>query len=187
MINIYKITCETGKTYYGSTKQTLKKRLSGHKCKNNYCSSKDFINPKMELLETCEKEQQKQRESYYIRNFECVNKKIDDRKRKEWYEKNKEKEKERNKIWYKNNKEIQNENTKKWYKDNKKIHNENQKKWYEKNKEKERERKKKYYQNNKEKTTCECGAIVTKKSLPRHKKSNKHKINISVLNKNVSI
>jgi hypothetical protein len=164
MINIYKMTCETGKTYYGSTKQTLKKRLQMH----NYikkCSCKDFINPKIELLETCEKEQQKQRESYYIRNFECVNIRIEDRTFKEWR------------------------------KDYKKIHNENQKKWYEKNREKKLKQKKEYYEKNKKKelekkketTTCECGVVITKCHLLRHKKSNKHKINISVLNKNISI
>ena len=164
MINIYKLTCETDKTYYGSTSRNLNIRLKEHKRqKRNTC--KNFINPKIELLETCEKEQQKQRESYYIRNFDCVNKKIDDRTKKEYQ------------------------------KDNKKKQKEDAKKWYEKNREKKLKYKKEYYENNKEeineknreKTTCECGVIITKYGLSRHKKSNKHKINISVLNKNVSI
>ena len=72
MINIYKMTCETGKTYYGSTSRDLKVRLLEHKRhKKNTC--KNFINPKIELLETCEKEKQNERERYFIKNFECVN------------------------------------------------------------------------------------------------------------------
>ena len=43
------------------------------------------------------------------------------------------------------------------------------------NKEAIAERKKKWYnQFNKEKVTCECGCVVTKSSLIRHKKTNKH-------------
>tara|TARA_R110002012_G_scaffold59131_1_gene154456 strand:- start:16 stop:462 length:447 start_codon:yes stop_codon:yes gene_type:complete len=86
MISIYKLTCKTGKIYYGSTTTELKVRLSHHKTEKRKisCNSKGFIDPKIELLETCEKEQQKERESYYIRNFECVNKVIPDRKVDEW-------------------------------------------------------------------------------------------------------
>ncbi len=97
MINIYKMTCETGKTYYGSTCRDLKVRLLEHKRhKRNTC--KNFINPNIELLETCEKEKQNERERYFINNFECVNHKQPGRhwkdndelhktKRKEYYEK----------------------------------------------------------------------------------------------------
>ena len=72
MINIYKMTCETGKTYYGSTGRELKVRLLEHqRHKKNTC--KDFINPKIELLETCEKEKRNERERHYIKTFDCVN------------------------------------------------------------------------------------------------------------------
>ena len=86
MIKIYKLTCETGKIYYGSTSTELRIRLNHHKSDKRIpsCRSKGFINPKIELLETCEKEKQKKRESYYIRNFECVNKVIPDRTNQEW-------------------------------------------------------------------------------------------------------
>ena len=103
MINIYKMTCETGKVYYGSTKLTLKKRLRGHKDKKN-CACKDFINPKMELLETCNEEEKKDKESYYIRNFDCINKRIENRTREEWYNNYKEVHKENLKKWYIKNK-----------------------------------------------------------------------------------
>ena len=54
--------------------------------------------------------------------------------------------------------------------------------YYGKNREKIAERKKEYRENNrekiaekkKEKIVCECGSEVTKKNLPRHKRSKKH-------------
>tara|TARA_R110002153_G_scaffold48412_1_gene136534 strand:+ start:68 stop:499 length:432 start_codon:yes stop_codon:yes gene_type:complete len=82
-ISIYKITCETGKIYYGSTKRTLKQRLYNHIMVKD-CTSRDFINPKIELLETCKKENQKEREGYYIKNFECVNIRTPGRTKKEY-------------------------------------------------------------------------------------------------------
>ena len=71
---IYKITCESGNVYYGSTIQTLKERLHGHKysSKNNTC--RNMINPKMELLETCEIKDRYIIERRYIDNNECINK-----------------------------------------------------------------------------------------------------------------
>ena len=108
MINIYKITCETGKIYYGSTSRELRIRLNEHK-RHNKNTCKDFINPKIELLETCEKEKQNERERHYIKNFECVNYKQPGRHyndkderhmkyRKEYYEKSKNKVCESRKI-----------------------------------------------------------------------------------------
>ena len=48
---IYKITCETGKIYIGSTVKKLNQRLCEHKNKSNNCVTKHFINPKIELIE----------------------------------------------------------------------------------------------------------------------------------------
>ena len=48
---IYKLICETGKVYIGSTIKEINIRLSIHKNKFNKCVTKDFINPKIELLE----------------------------------------------------------------------------------------------------------------------------------------
>ena len=52
------------------------------------------------------------------------------------------------------------------------------KEYYEKNKDKIKEKNKKYHKNNKdklnEKINCECGSIINKNSLIRHKKSKKH-------------
>jgi len=71
---------------------------------------------------------------------------------------------------------------KKYYIDNKEKINENFKKYYDKNKEKISKRSNEYYQNNKdiineqrkEKITCECGSIVRKGLIARHRKSLKH-------------
>ena len=85
---IYKITDNTnGNVYYGSTQKSLNRRLSDHKydykrrekegnvrtssiiiCNNDY---------KMELVEDfpCNSRKElEERESYYINNFECINK-----------------------------------------------------------------------------------------------------------------
>jgi len=82
---IYKITCnQTGLTYYGSTTQRLTHRLAQHKSytpsNGMYCSSQQiFINNdyKIELVEDCPcecKTDLLKKESDYIKNNECVNK-----------------------------------------------------------------------------------------------------------------
>lgn len=74
---IYKLTCETGKVYVGSTIRSLKRRYGNHITEKNNCTTKDFINPKIELIETypCEtKEQLLWKEREYIENTECINK-----------------------------------------------------------------------------------------------------------------
>ena len=78
---IYRIVCEeTQRVYIGSTSSTLVKRLSTHKSKIksgvNHCAWKDFINPKIFLIEDypCDrKEQLLMRERYHMENTECVN------------------------------------------------------------------------------------------------------------------
>jgi len=73
---IYRIICEeTGRQYIGSTCSTLVKRLSGHK-RSKRCACKDFINPKIILIEDypCErKEQLLMRERYHMENMDCIN------------------------------------------------------------------------------------------------------------------
>jgi hypothetical protein len=73
---------------------------------------------------------------------------------KEYLEDNKDKIKEKRKIYLENNKEKIKKTSKKYYEDNK--------------------------EKRKEKITCECGCIVRKSHLERHKKSQKH-INIMKL------
>ena len=71
-MSIYKLTCaETGKNYYGSTGNDIKRREGSGWYK---CACKDFINPKLEVLEHIEDETERlHKENYYIENFDCIN------------------------------------------------------------------------------------------------------------------
>ena len=153
--------------YYGSTIRTLNQRLQMHisECKNDkirHCKSELVIaagDYKIELIENypCNSEVElNRREGEYTKANKCVNKLIAGRTRKEYYEDNKEYIKEYNKEYNKDNKE--------------KIA-EQKKEYYENNIEKRKEQMKAY---GKVKITCECGCIIRKDVLARHKKSNKH-------------
>ena len=144
---IYRIICEeTGRQYIGSTCSTLTKRLSGHK-RRKTCSCKDFINPKIILIEDypCErKDQLLMRERYWMENLECVN------IRRSIISEEERKINHQNK--YIRRKDIIGERSKQRYIDNKeKINN-----------------------HAKEKITCECGTIVCRRHISTHKKSKKH-------------
>ena len=121
--------------YYGSTVLSLANRLSHHKTdykRGKINSSKLIIeceDYKMELIENypCNnREQIMKREGEYIRNNDCVNKRIAGRNDKEYYDDNKEKIKE----YYENNKEHIKEKKKEHYENNK----EKYKEYYENNK-----------------------------------------------------
>jgi hypothetical protein len=117
MINIYGIFCKTTwVVYYGSTKQNINRRLSQHKIdykcyldgKRGYTTSFKILennNYEIRLLETCDDENKINRESFYIRNFDCVNKFIPDRKRNEYRKTYKPRQQLINKIYYQNKKE----------------------------------------------------------------------------------
>lgn len=126
---IYRIICEeTGRQYIGSTCSTLVKRLSIHKKKGNKASCKDFINPKIFLIEDypCErKDQLLMRERYHMENTECVNL-------------------------------------------NRPIVSKEERKQYLK------QYCKQYNIVNAQEITCECGKIISHKSIERHKKTKRH-------------
>ena len=136
---IYKLTCnETGEVYYGSTRQSLNKRMIGHKkdCKrwkegkSGFTTSYNIIdrgNYSYSLIETVEcedKKQLEQRERYYIENNECINKVVVGRTRKERYEANKEAILEHQKEYREANKEYLNEKSRKYYQANREHLNE---------------------------------------------------------------
>jgi hypothetical protein len=98
---IYEIICwTTGLRYIGKTTQTLKQRLSHHKCSTK-CSSKLILehgNYEIYELETVEDESLlKEREKYYIQHTDCVNKNTGDfdvkAYKKEYYKEYKKSEK----------------------------------------------------------------------------------------------
>ena len=201
-VYIIRPICEhdEGDVYIGSTtKDLLCKRMAEHRSnykswkngKHNCVTIYDLFekygvdNCDIQLLETvcCNNfDELRAKEGYYQRTMKCVNKCIADRKKKEYQkqyaENNKEKFLEYRKEYYEENKEKIKEQKKK-YRDE---HKEQIKEYYETNKEILSHKKKQYYENNKEKIleqyleqiTCECGRIVTKIHLHRHKKSKIH-------------
>lgn len=119
---VYKIYDNTnGNVYYGSTKQKLSARMQAHKTKykehlNDPERHKGMTvfeilkndNYSISLVEefTCQnKEQLHARERHYIENFECVNKYIPLRTKKEYYVDNFEKITEYKKGYYLANRE----------------------------------------------------------------------------------
>jgi hypothetical protein len=119
-VYIYRIYSDKGELqYYGSTKHTILHRFSDHKTKYerniNECTSFKVFqeygveNCYVELLEKVTEELRKEREAYYIRNFECVNKTIPARTwreyHKEYNEQNKVQLAEQRKAYAEQNKE----------------------------------------------------------------------------------
>jgi hypothetical protein len=164
---VYKIYCnETGECYYGSTEQTLSRRLSKHKqnCKSwkkgkaHYVYSFRIIergNFTISLLEENDfenKDFMKARERHYIENFECVNKVVPNRTDKEYREANRQQREEYNKKYYEANREQKLEYHKEYREANKEH----------------------IAEQNKQKYTCDCGGKYTHINKTRHFKSKKH-------------
>jgi len=147
---------DEGDVYYGSTVDTLARRMNGHRnktqCKilfDKYGIKNCFI----ELVEEypCEtKEQLNRKEGEYIRDNKCINKIIAGRTYKEYYDEN------RNKIIEKQ-KEYRNDNTDKYI--------EYQKQYYVENRDKILE------QRNQKASCPHCNKEMTKRYLPTHIKS----------------
>ena len=115
MVSIYLIQDCNGLKYVGSTTQKLNNRLSNHitdKKRNSYCSSQKLNLDKCEiyLLETCDESNRKERERYWINEFDTVNQKKLNFDKKEY-------QKEYDKEWGKNNKEHKKEYNKKYSKE----------------------------------------------------------------------
>jgi hypothetical protein len=175
---IYKITCNiTGLTYYGSTVNPISKRVNHHRCifrtGNSECTSKQVLiggDYDYSLVEefSCEnKDQLHKRERFYIENNDCVNKQIPSRTLKEYYKQNKDRIKAKNKEYWDQNRNELLETVKKYYKKNKDKFQHKSKEYYEENKDR-------ILVNQKTKVTCECGSVVNKSSLVRHKRTKKH-------------
>jgi len=105
---------------------------------------------------------------------------------REYYQNNKEQVTQKKKEWHEQNKCKMSEYKKKWYEQNKDRLTEYKHNWYEKNKDRTSIIQKQKYENNKEiinqKVECECGKIVCKTYLLRHKQSNHHKKLMEQLN-----
>ena len=183
----------------------LNKNINSSYCKSyEIIKNNDYSYCVVEELEYESKWELLNKERYYIENNECINKQIPTRTGKEYYENNKEIIAEKGKIYRENNKEIiakkmkiycENnkeiiaEKKKIYCENNKEIINERTKIYREQNKEKVKEYGKKYKEDNKEKLkeernkkiTCECGCVVNKCCLTRHKKTKKHLLFLETL------
>ncbi len=175
---IYKITNDyNDEVYIGSTCDLLTKRFSYHKCDHIKERCKNipiyklmneigFERFRIELIEDyqCQdKYQLRQREGHFIRELATLNKRIEGRTKQEY-------------------KEYYQEYFKKYQETNKDKIQEHKKEIYEANKDKILENQKQYRENNKdnnkdkrkEKITCECGSIICKSDIIKHKKTIKH-------------
>lgn len=172
---IYKLTHpDTDDIYIGSTAQKyLSMRLVGHKAsykswkngKTHYRYSFKLFelgadDVKIELVECCPctcKEELHKKEGEHIKETKCVNTFVAGRTRKEY-----------NKEWFEANKEKMT----KYREANKEKRAKQWKEWYKANKEELAKKKKAKLS---QKITCECGSVVCKGALTRHKRSKKHK------------
>ena len=126
-------------------------------------------NNKVQLVET--------KKNHYEKNKVQIAK-----QQKEYREKNKEQIAEKEKEYREKNKEQIAEYKKEHYEKNKEQIAEYKKEHYEKNKEQIAEQRKERYEKNKEqiaktkkeKVECECGCIVTKCNLAKHRRTQKH-------------
>lgn len=178
---IYKIVDPHYKEcYFGSTVQHLSKRMGQHranylKYKNGqYNFTTSFIlfdkygvdNCKIELVELFEcksKEELHQREGFFIRNNQCVNKVVPDRSKKEWTENNIQKVQQIKKQYYKDNRENIIDRSKDYYEENKqnvlekiKLYRETHQDVFSKQ------------------NVCPCGGFYKKQHKATHEKTLKH-------------
>ena len=159
-------------TYYGSTTQALSKRKSKHKSgfkkwlgdeTAQYTSSYELFKieePEITLVETfpCKsKEELLAREKYYIKHNECVNQKLPQRSKSEYYKDKKEDILKKREIYYNNYQDAIKEVRCEYYKANRND----------------------ILQSRSETITCACGKTITKNHLVRHQKSQSHLIIIS--------
>ena len=159
---IYKIYDNTNSNvYYGSTYNLLRVRMQGHRTTaktNRGCESKQIIlngNYSYSMVEPypCNSKQElRTRERYWIENYDCVNKRVPGRTKKEWIQLNKENIKEYKAVYYTDNKEELSK---------KKVE------YNSKNKEKIKEKKT-------TKIICECGSEIIHSNTARHIKTAKH-------------
>ena len=147
-------------TYYGSTTKDLQKRLINHirkykyykDGKANYVSVNDVLECQDAVIELVEnfscnnRKELADREGYYIKNNECINKNIPGRTYEEW----KLEHKDYNKEYYEDNKDYYKQYSKDYYNDNKDKLKEYSKEYRTNNKDYYNNYRKTYYEDNKD-------------------------------------
>jgi hypothetical protein len=195
MATIYKIYCrdsEITDCYVGST-EDFTERCGNHKsrCNNpndpsyNY-NVYTFIRANLgmdnfviEPIYECNVEDRYIEEQRWFELLKpTLNTNYPNRSSKQYYNDNKQYYEEYRKQYYIDNKEKISEQCKQYNIDNRERYNEYQTQYRIDNKQQISEYKKQYYENNKEKLKikieCECGALVRKEGINRHRKTNKH-------------
>ena len=185
---------QTNDVYIGSTIQALSCRMSKHRADYkswinktyNYVTSFEILkyaDSYIELVEESEyasKQEMQQREGYFIREMECVNKHIAGRTRAEYRADNPEKIKETKAKYYIDNVDKIKETQAKYRADNPEKIKETQSKYYIDNVDKIKETQAKYRADNqkkiKEKHTCPCGGKYIHGGKSHHLETKKHKI-----------
>jgi hypothetical protein len=176
---IYTVRCRNDKSliYVGSTvEKYLSSRYSKHRC-DKTCSLYKYIEHNCNLdwsewyielheLYPCNSKMElNKREGEIQREISTINKRIENRSKKEYSQQ-----------YCKENKEHISQQHKEYREQNKEKINETMKIWYEKNRSSVLEKQK-------EKIECCCGCLVTKKKLKRHQISKKH--NLFLENNNI--
>ena len=169
------------KTYYGSTCETLSRRMSRHKEKyrafkadkmdcnrrvNTLFEEFGIDSCKIELVENypCNsREELLRREGYYIKNNECVNKIVSGRTNREWKEDNYEQYMEKKKEYWEKNKVYFSNQKREFAKLNPEIIKQRSQRNYEKFKTKLLEQ-----------HLCVCGVCYTYCHKKRHENTQKH-------------
>lgn len=175
---IYKLECNDGHYYIGSTVNQLKYRLANHKQDSKkffdrlvykHIETIGWNSVEIKLIEEypCNSNKElHEREDYYIneaftkRDDKCLNfiranvtsQELKD-KQKQYREENSDKIKEYRKVYNNENSESRVEYTKKWREEHKEQNQETRKKYYEEHKEEILEKCKKYLEENKEEIT----------------------------------
>ena len=168
---------QTDKVYVGSTVQELSVRMGGHRMdfKNynkggtHYVSSFELLkynDAYIELIELypCNSKTELGRgEGVYIRQMDCVNKRIAGRSKAEYYQDNREKILEHRKQHYQNNPEYFKEYQAEYRQNNRETISEYHKQYKQANKEKINK-----------KFDCECGGKYTANGKIQHLRTKKH-------------
>ncbi len=193
---IYTVRCtnDLNLIYVGSTVQPLYKRFQAHKDKFHKETDRDFnmqlykvmreLGSEYFYIELYEnfpcnnKEELNKREGEVIRSIGTLNKRIEGRTREQYKIDNADKIREQKKIHDKIYREENPDKIKNYYQENKEKILERQKEYFINNHNQILENSKTYYEKNKYKRSetiqCECGCVVQKYELNRHKLTKKH-------------
>ena len=167
--------------YYGSTTQQLSKRMYMHR--NSYklfgegkgyslsvydiFDAQGIDNCKIELVEECpceSREQLRKREGFYIRNNECVNKRVAGQTVPEWRSANRDHVRQMQADWRSANQEHVKQIIADWRSANQEHVKQTNADWKSANRERLQE-----------KVTCDvCGGVCSRQCLGRHKRSEMH-------------